>query len=189
MSVDSVLKENGILEMEGHCGQVFAQQIALAGLVLPRGIDRVMEIGFNAGHSAELFLSIRSDTTVTSFDLGAHRYVQACKEEIDRQFPGRHTLVLGDSAVTVPDYVPEAPFDLIFVDGDHSYLGAQADLRNCARLARKGTIVVMDDTDMPEVFRAWKEANEAGLVREMCVLRFNLGGSLCRAMSWGMYLL
>jgi len=188
MSVDSVLKENGILEMEGHCGQVFAQQVALVGLANVRGIDRVMEIGFNAGHSAELFLSVRPDLTVVSFDLGAHRYVQACKAEIDRQFPGRHTLVLGDSGVTVPEYAGE-PFDLIFIDGDHSYAGACADLKNYRRLAKsEKTVVVMDDTNMPEVFQAWREAHDRGEVHVLSTQIFNMGGGAVRGMSWGVYL-
>ena len=76
-----------------------------------------MEIGFNAGHSAELFLKYTS-AHVTSFDLGDHPYVTHAKEYIDAYYPGRHSLILGDSTVTVPKCIGK--YDIIFIDGGHS---------------------------------------------------------------------
>ena len=75
-----------------------------------------MEIGFNAGHSSELFLKYTS-AHVTSFDLGEHPYVSHAKEYIDA-YPGRHSLIIGDSTVTVPKCIGK--YDIIFIDGGHS---------------------------------------------------------------------
>ena len=98
-----------------------------------------MEIGFNAGHSAELFLKYTS-AHVTSFDLG-DPYVAHAKEYIDAYYPGRHSLILGDSTVTVTNCIGK--YDVIFIDGGHDYDIALADLQNAKRLARKNTIVIM----------------------------------------------
>ena len=83
-----------------------------------------MEIGFNAGHSSELFLK-HTSAHVTSFDLGDHPYVAHAKEYIDawRLYPS----VLENMML----------FLLMAI--------ASADLQNAKKLARKNTIV-MDDT-------------------------------------------
>jgi hypothetical protein len=159
----------------------------------PHPAPRIMEIGFNGGHSAELFLRNFPDAQVVSFDLGSHPYVPLAKQLIDKHYPGRHTLILGDSAKTVPSYAGE-PFDAIFIDGGHELEEAAADLRNCARLCgERGNpgVVLMDDcydgpgqaswNDGPT--RGWKEAVASGLVLEK-------GGEVfttSRGMRWGSY--
>jgi hypothetical protein len=100
--------------------------------------------------------------------------VSAAKTFIDRKFPGRHELVVGDSTVTVPRYQaahPDTHFDLAFVDGGHDYEVASADLHNCWNLAR-GAFVIMDDllgwtTWGAGPVRAWAEACSTGLVNAL----------------------
>ena len=62
-----------------------------------KSIRQILEIGFNAGHSAVTFLSTRSDIHVTSLDLGQHECVKIAKKYVDSSFEGRHRLLLGDS--------------------------------------------------------------------------------------------
>ena len=45
-------------------------------------------------------------------------------------------------------------FEILFVDGDHSYRGALFDLINCANYAQPNAIIVIDDFDLPPVFSA-----------------------------------
>lgn len=143
---------------------------ALTELARRPGIRRVVEIGFNAGFSSHAFLSAHDDVVVTSFDLGEHRYASRAKDQIDSDFPGRHTLVVGDSLITVPEFAeahPDSTFDLIFIDGGHSHEVASADIRNMRRLAGRNTLVVIDDL-LPHrmwgegVVKAWYEAIDAG---------------------------
>ena len=145
---------------------------ALTTLARRPGTRRVVEIGFNAGFSTHAFLSAHPDVTVTSFDLGEHGYGARAKAQIDEGFPGRHTLIIGDSLTTVPEYADAHPgetFDLVFIDGGHTYEVASADIRNMARLAGEDTVLVIDDL-LPHrlwgegVIRAWDEAIDTGVV-------------------------
>ena len=128
-------------------------------------IKTILEIGFNTGRSAAYFLSSRDDIQVISVDIGIHDYVKQCKKLIDTQFPGRHSLLLGDSKVVLPQLLklqPKIQFDLIFIDGDHTEPTPLIDARNCLALANNDTILVMDDTCLQT---GWN-----GVLQAMCEL-------------------
>ena len=128
-------------------------------------VKTILEIGFNTGRSAAYFLSSRDDIQVISVDIGIHDYVKQCKKLIDTQFPGRHSLLLGDSKVVLPQLLklqPKIQFDLIFIDGDHTEPTPLIDARNCLALANNDTILVMDDTCLNT---GWN-----GVLQAMCEL-------------------
>jgi FkbM family methyltransferase len=176
--------------VEGGSYQIDAQVARLRELVLQRAPQSIMEIGFNAGHSALLFLAITPpETKVVSFDLGEYAYVFAAKRYIDSVFPGRHTLVTGDSTVTIPKYeeqvahrmknpatAPPLLFDFIFIDGGHQGDIPMKDILNSLRLARdEKNIVAIDDISRDpsrqahytiEPTKAWSQMVSAGNIRE-----------------------
>ncbi|MEH3156256.1 MAG: class I SAM-dependent methyltransferase [Gordonia paraffinivorans] len=174
---------------------------ALTSLASTPGVRRVVEIGFNAGFSSHAFLSAHADVVVTSFDLGEHAYGSRAKAQIDADFPGRHTLITGDSLTTVPEYAETHPgetFDLVFIDGGHTYEVAAADIRNMARLADEDTILVIDDL-LPHrlwgegVIKAWDEAVETGVVAQTTLYADGVevdavGPDAARAWAVGRYL-
>lgn len=126
-------------------GSASPRQMAhLADIALREHSLQVAEIGFNTGHSTSAFLAANPDVHVTSFDIGEHEYIAQAKERIDMQYPARHTLVLGDSRETVPEYAGES-FDLLFIDGGHSYTTALSDISNGQRITREGATVIVDD--------------------------------------------
>jgi len=135
-------------------------------------IETIAETGFNTGMSSRAFLSARPDVRVVSFDIGEHVSVRPAKAAIDRNFPGRHELVLGDSTQTLPAFAREHPgrrFDLIFIDGGHDYEVVRADLLNFRALSDDRTVVIMDDLTPwwrwgQGPTRAWQEAVREGLI-------------------------
>jgi predicted O-methyltransferase YrrM len=151
----------------------------LANLASGPQIRKIAEIGFNAGMSSYTFLEANPEAVVYSFDLGEYSYVQAAKEHIDQAFPGRHMLIIGDSKTTVPEFQKNHPglvFDLIFVDGGHTYELAKADLLNMRSFATEDTVLVTDDLTPWKPWgegptKAWSEMVSRGLVRQLELYR------------------
>lgn len=162
----------GHITFEGSAGP---HELAYLAEVTRRvGAEAVLEVGFNAGMSSQALLSASPRTRVVSFDLGLHPYTDRAKRYIDRRFPGRHELVIGDSRDTLPEYArthPDAAFDLAFVDGGHEAEVVREDLRNAGRLCRPGGYVLVDDLTPWRPWgvgpaAAWQEALDQGLIAQ-----------------------
>jgi predicted O-methyltransferase YrrM len=123
-------------------------------------VKLVLEIGFNTGSSANAFLAARDDIKVISVDIGVHAYISRCKNAIDKYYPDRHALLIGDSKEVIPrlSIIP----DLIFIDGDHVEPAPLIDARNCLAISAPHTILIMDDTTLT---MGW-----AGVLQAMCEL-------------------
>jgi len=197
-TLDALLASRGLTagkEYEGYSQQIAGQVATLRRLVTERRPGRILEIGFNAGHSADVFLGTAPAAHLLSFDLGRHPAVLVGKGFIDGRYPGRHTLVIGDSTATLPAFtalVPDVRFEVLFIDGGHTYDVARADIANGARLAAADALVAVDDTvftpawEQPYTIgptRAWLDAVRDGLVEELGREEYALG----RGMVWGRY--
>ena len=159
------LKEISVFEIVEGGSQVEQCIFFIDYLIATPKIKTIVEIGFNTGMSSAYFLSARDDIKVISVDIGFHRYVNDCKKLIDKQFPNRHTLIIGDSKKIIPELHkldPGIKPDLIFIDGDHGEPTPLIDARNCLALADKETVLVMDDTNL---HNGWN-----GVLQAMCEL-------------------
>lgn len=198
MSVTSYLNNLGFYMFEGYTQQISQQVEDLIDLMdfqLQKKTNiNIMEIGFNAGHSAEIFLKHDNNLTLTSFDLGTHDYVKYAKEYIDITYPNRHKLIVGDSRDTIPIYsqLKDTKFDIIFIDGGHDYEIATNDMKNCFHLAHEDTIVILDDTMFTPSWKqnwtigptkTWMEHLEQHKIIELNRKDYSNG----RGMSWGKY--
>lgn len=182
-----------ITNFEGHSQQSKEETEFLKNIINNNTINNVMEIGFNAGHSAEIFLSSNKNINLVSFDIGHHQYVNLGKKFIDKTYPDRHTLIIGNSLDTVPEYFKKEnkKFDLIFIDGGHHYNIAKGDLINCKNLAHNKTIVIMDDIVKTGFIqdwnigpnRAWKQGKEWNYIKEIEHVEWE-----GRGLSWGYYI-
>ncbi len=196
MNLMSYLQSRGFNHFEGFSQQIPQQVYMLDKIIKSHNVKTVMEIGFNAGHSAEVILSASPDITLTSFDLGLHDYVSVGKNYIDNNFAFRHRLILGNSLETVPLFTNENPnvkFDLIFIDGGHLYETAKGDLMNCLKLAHDNTIVIVDDVVFTPGWeeewttgptQVWLESINDNTIEEFGRIDFVSG----RGMAWGKYL-
>ena len=71
-------------------------------------------------------------------------------------FNGRGKVIRGFSKDVLLDLKDK--FDVIHIDGDHTYEGCKWDLYNCLHLLKEGGTIVVDDVHfIREVTQAWKE--------------------------------
>jgi hypothetical protein len=107
-----------------------------------------LEIGFNAGHSSEIFLRSNPNSKVTSIDVGYWYYSKFGVEFLNNKFPNRLKVIFKDSILALKDFsaIPENKiFNFIYIDGNHSYDYAYNDIKNCRKFSDKETLVAIDD--------------------------------------------
>ena len=128
---------------EGHAQK---DQLSKLGL-LAKDKKRILEIGFNYGHSAENFL-INSEATLISLDIGIHEYCLYSEQFLKKKYPKRLNIIYGDSKITIKNLIDQKhKFDLIYIDGGHNYEDAYYDIENSKILSDENTIIVLDDVE------------------------------------------
>ena len=114
--------------------------------------DDIMEVGFNAGFSALLMLTANPNLQLTSVDICTHQYTMPCYEYLMNAFPGRATLVKGDSTNVLPSVLQNNKvFTGYIIDGGHGLEVAEQDLRNVLQYANKDAVLCFDDSDFVQL--------------------------------------
>jgi predicted O-methyltransferase YrrM len=130
-----------------------------------------LEIGVRRGHSMAAVASQAPHAAIWGLDLWIENYAgienpgpEFVHEELRRVgHRGPLQLISGDSRETLPALLAERSdllFDLVTVDGDHSYEGAKQDLVNIMPRVRPGGVIVFDDIAHPEhtyLADCWRE--------------------------------
>ncbi len=144
---------------------------ALIGLARVLQPAAYLEIGVRRGRSLAMLASQASACHIVACDLFLERYAgmdnpgpDFVRAELTRVgFTGPLDFLLGDSHQVLPKYFkkhPDAFFDLITVDGDHSEAGALADLQTVMPRVKIGGALIFDDVSNPshpELRRVWSE--------------------------------
>jgi predicted O-methyltransferase YrrM len=110
------------------------------------GRARVLELGFNAGHSALLALS-HSSVHFTAIDIASHGYTERAAVHLAQEFGGRFRFIRMDTRA-IHDRRAElelASFDLVHVDGGHGDDVYANDILSVLHLCTPGTRVLIDD--------------------------------------------
>jgi predicted O-methyltransferase YrrM len=163
-------------------GSIAVEQVTFfAELLRQRShVRRILEIGFNGGISASAMLSARADVELVSIDIGHWDCVLKAKTLIDECYPNRHTLIVGDSKTEVPKLDATRPFDMAFVDGNHTAPMPEIDLNNVLPLLVDGGIIVLDDYcetyGQGGVIQAWDKAVKEGKITSLNIHVANLHG-------------
>ncbi len=148
-----------------HCCPAFIE--FMRGL---KPTPTILEIGFNAGTSAALMLSLGAKKVV-SVELYDTKGVRSGEQKIIQKYgPDALRLIISDSAVAHPLLVATGiQFDAAYVDGDHSLEATSRDLRLCEKLGIK--TVLMDDW-LPQYGNSIQAADACGWTVDKLVGNF-----------------
>lgn len=113
---------------------------------------RVLEIGFNAGHSAAMLLSL--GVRVHSFDNGMRSITMHNAPILAKRFPTHFMFTLADTQTIRAADLPRLSH-LAFIDGDHSFAGVTNDFA----LVKDAGIpfALLDDLQAPGVAQFMRE--------------------------------
>jgi SAM-dependent methyltransferase len=122
-----------------------ASRAELIGL-LPCG-GRIAEVGTDRGHFARLILDTCDPAELHLIDLDLSL--------LDRAVAKDHRVALhGGMSHLVLEGFPEAYFDWIYIDGDHSYAGVTRDADAAASRVKPGGFLVFNDFAHIDPFQA-----------------------------------
>lgn len=144
-----------------HADQKPREKIFLYAFVFAFAPERVLEIGVRWGGGSRIIHAALSD-------LGHGRLVgldPAPAVEFDWSLiEDRAALVVGSSPQDLGRARDAAggAFDMVFVDGDHSFEGVQRDLEGIRPYLAKGAAILLHDAYHPPVARAIALAPEMG---------------------------
>ncbi len=181
-TLESYYEENNIRIIEGNSTQSSEQKEYLKKYKVH--FKNILEIGFNAGHSSELFLDTNPNSVVTSIDIGYWYYCKFGIKYLEKKYPNRFQIILKDSIKALKNFETISQgiiFDFIYIDGNHSYEYAYNDILNCKKFANDSTIVVVDDVVEDDNFRtnsnsgptqAWKSLVSNGKLIELDCAHF-----------------
>jgi predicted O-methyltransferase YrrM len=112
-----------------------------------KNANNVLEVGVHAGHSLLIMLLANPNLKIIAVDPCFHDHTKECVSYLNIHFNGAINLMVGRSKDVLPKL--SMSFDLIHIDGDHSYKEVVKDLRLAHRLSGPESIFIFDDYKSP----------------------------------------
>lgn len=136
--------------LEHLCSKYNHKRTTLA--IVANTFNNILEIGFNAGHSALLMLTANKDLHLTCVDLCEHSYTKPCFDILKNKFENRIQLIESHSLSSFPLLENKIKtIDMFIIDGGHSVEIAENDLLNVLAHGTKGSAILFDDAHVPEL--------------------------------------
>lgn len=112
-----------------------------------------LEIGMATGSTAGYMLAGIGDGAVTSIDYDQNRYGRNGVRLVhDLGYAARHALIESNSVAVLPRMWTEGrTFDVIFLDGWKTFDHMWVDVFYCAKMLKRGGVIMFDDARMPAV--------------------------------------
>jgi hypothetical protein len=105
----------------------------------------LLEIGFNAGHSALLALTANKHLKYTGVDIGRAKYTRVAYDFLKKEFGDRIDVYFGDSRSLLPT-LSRNKYELFHIDGGHTAEIAHADLTSVMKIAPINSFILFDDS-------------------------------------------
>lgn len=152
----------------GHIGEVPNETLDFAAAAVLSGVRTICEVGFNAGHSAAVFLLANPFSRYVAFDLGNLVWSIDAVNYFKQRFGDRFLYIKGDSKVKIVEFSrtnPNVVCDLWSIDGDHGD-SAVEDFDAARFLSRNSVaafVIADDHTDsFPAIKRIWHQQQTDG---------------------------
>lgn len=129
--------------------------------------NKIIEIGFNAGHSALLFLLSNPEAYLWCFDICYHSYTRPCFQYLYDNFEGRLSLFSGNSINTFPEFASrheKEKFDIIHIDGSCDINIANIDFFTSLNLIRNEGFIIWNDRGVEDLGKLWNGYINSGHV-------------------------
>jgi predicted O-methyltransferase YrrM len=184
--VDLALRFHGKGHYRLRTMQVESEITALVEAVAAIRPRVILEIGTSAFGTAFLWAQLASERVLTCDLRGREGLAQLCSAFPPLSSRCRVDLLIGDShdpafRHRVTDSLAGAPVDFLFIDGDHSSQGVEADWRDYSPLVRKGGLIAFHDIvehqPVPgnQVQQFWKKVRGQPSAREFIADPFQCG--------------
>lgn len=147
MSIIAYLNSKGFFNIENNLFEDSEIIKDLKELTNKPNIN-LLEINFNSGLLTDILLENNKDLKIVSFDLCDYDYVLTSKEYIDKKFPDRHNLIIGNSVINIPlyqKYNKNDIFDIILINCDKNNEDINIDINNCLSLTNKDSIIIINN--------------------------------------------
>lgn len=118
---------------------------------IPQDVKKGLEIGSFEGASAVWLMDHRPQLQLTCVDIFGPAFDDVTGEYEQRfernvaEYGKRITKLKGKSSDVLDTLPQRKTYDLIYIDGDHSYEGAAQDAQAAYPLLKKGGILIFDD--------------------------------------------
>ena len=153
-------KWKGWLELpawkEGNSGNSIDYQSFMFDFIKDNKPKNILEIGFNAGHSACCFLNASPNSKLIAFDICRWKTEEPACSILKKYFDIQ--LIKGDSTQTVPEYMKQNSeyFDFVFIDGGHIKDIPYLDMINTKDRVSTGGHMLIDDLEHQNIHNCFE---------------------------------